>query len=136
MLKNLPFYSDKKNKIKKKIKKFANARVFSELPFFPKKPKELTNYHLSKELPFFPRKSKRTKKLTKHQILKNILPFYDSVCILRKQHAFRNYAETSVVQVVDRISLTDSLFLAKSSIIDFFFKIYYKKKEVLNTFYQ
>ena len=136
MLKNLPFYSDKKNKIKNKIKKFANARIFSELPFFPKKPKELTNYHLSKELPFFPRKSKRTKKLTKHQILKNILPFYDSVCILRKQHAFRNYAETSVVQVVDRISLTDSLFLAKSSIIDFFFKIYYKKKEVLNTFYQ
>ena len=120
MLKNLPFYSDKKNKIKKKIKKFANARVFSELPFFPKKPKELTNYHLSKELPFFPRKSKRTKSLTKHQILKNILPFYDSVCILRKQHAFRNYVETSELEVVDRISLIDSLLLAKSSIIDFF----------------
>ena len=120
MLKSLPFYSDKKDKIKKKIKKFANARILSELPFFPKKPKELTNYHLSKELPFFPRKSKRTKRLTKYQILKNILPFYDSVCILRKQHAFRNYAETSEVQVVDRISLTDSLFLAKSSIIDFF----------------
>ena len=35
MLKNLPFYSDKKNKIKKKIKKFANDRILSELSFFP-----------------------------------------------------------------------------------------------------
>ena len=118
MLKNLPFYSDKINKIKKKIKKFTNARFLSELPFFPKKSKKLTNYQLSKRL--FPRKSKRPKRLTKHQILKNILPFYDSVCILRKQHAFRNYAETSELEVVDRISLIDSLLLAKSSIIDFF----------------
>ena len=117
MLKNLPFYSDKINKIKKKIKKFTNARFLSELPFFPKK---LTNYQLSKKLPFFPRKSKRPKRLTKHQILKNILPFYDSVGISRKQHAFRNYAETYDVEVVDRISLSDSLFLAKSSIIDLF----------------
>ena len=60
MLKDLLFYSDKINKIKKKIKKFTNARILSELPFFPKKPKELTNYQLSKELPFFSRKSKLT----------------------------------------------------------------------------
>ena len=38
----------------------------------------------------------------------------------RIQHAFRNYAETYDVEVVDRISLSDSLFLAKSSIIDLF----------------
>ena len=61
---------------------FTNARFLSELPFFPKKSKKLTNYQLSKGL--FPRKSKRPKRLTKHQILKNILPFYDSVGILRK----------------------------------------------------
>ena len=66
MVKNLSFYSDKINKIKKKIKKFTNARILSELPFFPKKPKELTNYQLSKELPFFSRKSKRPKRLTEH----------------------------------------------------------------------
>ena len=36
MLKNLPFYSDKINKIKKKIKKVTNARILSELPFFLK----------------------------------------------------------------------------------------------------
>ena len=68
---------------------FTNARFLSELPFFPKKSKKLTNYQLSKKLPFFPRKSKRPKRLTKHQILKNILlPFYDNVGISRKQHAF------------------------------------------------
>ena len=81
MLENLPFYSDKINKIKKNIKKFTDAKILSELPFFPKTPKELTNYQLSKELPFFPKRSKRAKRLTKHQILKNILPFYDSVGI-------------------------------------------------------
>ena len=90
MLKDLPFYSDKINKIKKKIKKLTNARNLSELPFFPKKPKELTNYQPSKELPFFSRKSKRPKTLTKHQILKDVLPFYDTVGTSRKQHAFRN----------------------------------------------
>ena len=36
-LKNLPFYSDKKNKIRKKTKTFSNAKFLSELPFFPKK---------------------------------------------------------------------------------------------------
>ena len=120
MVKNLSFYSDKINKIKKKIKKFTNARILSELPFFPKTAKNLANYQLSKELPFFPKRSKRPKRLTKYQALKNILPFYDSVSISRIQHAFRNYAETYDVEVVDRISLSDSLFLAKSSIIDLF----------------
>ena len=43
MLNNLPFYSDK---INKKIKKFTNARILSELPFFPKNAKKLTNYQL------------------------------------------------------------------------------------------
>ena len=67
-------------------------------------------------------------------MLRNILPFYDSVGISRKQHALRGYAETYEVEVVDKISLADSLFLAKSSIM-IYFQIYYKKKEVLNTFY-
>ena len=78
----------------------------------------MCDFHLSKELPFFPKRSKRPKRLTKHQILKNILPFHDSVGISKIQHAFRNYAETYDVE--DKISLSDSLFLAKSSIIDLF----------------
>ena len=120
LLKNLSFYSSEIKKSKKKKKNFINNRFLSKLPFFSKKVKNLTNYQLSKELPFFPKRSKRPKRLTKHQILKNILPFYDSVGISRKQHVFRNYAETYDVEVVDRISLSDSLFLAKSSIIDLF----------------
>ena len=110
-LKNLPFYSEEIRECKKKNK------ILSELPFFAKK---ISNFQLSKELPFFPKRSKRPKRLTKYQALKNILPFYDSVSISRIQHAFRNYAETYDVEVVDRISLSDSLFLGKSSIIDLF----------------
>ena len=64
-----------------------------------------------------------------------MLPYYETVGISRKQHAFRNYAETSEVEVIDKISLSDSLFLAKSSIIELFSDLL-RKKNVLNTFYQ
>ena len=96
-LQNLPFYSEETKDLKKKNK------ILSELPFFSKK---LSNIQLSKELPLFPKRSKRPKRLTKYQALKNILTFYDSVSISRIQHAFRNYAETYDVEVVDRISLS------------------------------
>ena len=129
MLKKIPFYGNKIKKIKKKkIKRFTNARFLSELPFFPKKSKRLINYQSSEELSFFPRKSKRPKRVTKYQILKNILPFYDSVGISRKQRAFRNYAETYKVEVVRRISLSDSLFSAKISIIDLFLDLLKEKR--------
>ena len=117
-LKILPFYSEEIKESKKKNK------ILSELPFFSE---SLSNFQLSKELPFFPKRFKRPKRLTKYQALKNILPFYDSVSMSRIQHAFRNYAETYDVEVVDRISLSDSLFLAKSSIIDLF-KVLLKEK--------
>ena len=85
----------------------------------------MSNYQLSKALPFFP---KRPKKLTKHQILKNILPLYDTVGITKIQRAFRNYAETYNVEVVDRISLSDSFLLAKARIIDLFLDLLDKKR--------
>ena len=88
-----------------------------------------------KSFSFFSKRSKRSKRLTKHQILKNILPFYDSVGISRKQHGFRNYAETYDVEAVNIISLSDSLYLAKVVLL-IYLKIFEKKKEVLNTFYQ
>ena len=81
LLKDLPFYSQKINNIKEKKKSFINNRFLAELSFFPKKVKNLTNYQLSRELPFFLKRSKRSKSLTKHQILKNILPLYDSAWI-------------------------------------------------------
>ena len=80
---------------------------------------------MPKELPF---SSKRPKKLTKHQILKNILPLYDTVGISKRQYAFKGYAETYNVEVADRKSLSDSLFLAKSSIIDLFKDLLQEKR--------
>ena len=71
--------------LKKKNENFTNVNLLSELPFFYKKPKALSNKELSEALPFLPKRpkrSKRPKRLTKHQILQNILPFYDSVGIL------------------------------------------------------
>ena len=107
----------KKSKVFKKKKKFSNIRLLSELPSFPKKSKKLTNKQLSEALPFPP---KKPKKLKKYQILKNILPFYNTVGISRRQRAYKRYIETYNVEVVDRISLSDSLFLAKNSIVDLF----------------
>ena len=120
-LKNLPFQS---NKIKDSKK---NNNILSELPFFSIK---LSNIQLSKELPFFPKRSERPRRLTKHQILKNILPYYETVGITRKQHAFRNYTETYEVEIVDKISLSDSLFLAKSSIIELLSDLLRKKRGI------
>ena len=90
LLKNLPFYSSEVKKSKKKKKNVSNIRFLSELPFFSKKVKNLTNYQLSKELPFFPKRSKRPKRLTKHQILRNILPLYDSAGISKRERLCRN----------------------------------------------
>ena len=75
--------------------------------FFSKKRKKLSNYQFSKELPFFPKRPRKTKT---HQILKNVLPFYDRVGTWKRQRAFRGYAKTYDVEIVDRKSLSDSLF--------------------------
>ena len=122
LLKNLPFYSEEIKKPEKKDKKISNIELISELPFFSKKHKELTNRELSEALPFFPEKTKRkwSKRLTKCQVLQNILPFYESAGIFRREYAHRGAAETYNVEVVDSKSLGDSLFLAKSSINDLF----------------
>ena len=120
LLKNIPFYSEETKSFKKKNKKISNIKFLSELPFFYKTSKKLANKQLSEALPFPPKKSKRPKGLTKHQILQNILPLYDSVGISKRERAHRGYAETYDVEVIDKISLSDSLFLAKSSINDLF----------------
>ena len=95
-----------------------------------KKPK-IHNKELSQALPFHP---KKTKKLKKRQILRNILPFFEDIAITRRERAFRGSAETYNIEVVDNISLADSLYLAKRSIIDFL-KDNYQKKEALSTAY-
>ena len=110
----------KKSKVLKNSKKFRNIKFLPELPFFDKKAKELTNTQPSKKLPFHPSEKKRPKRLTKHQILENILPFFDRVEISRREHAHKYYVETYDVEIIDNKSLDNSLFLAKSSINDLF----------------
>ena len=58
----------------------------------------------------------------------NILPFYNRVGISRSQYVHKGYAEVFNVEVVDRISSGDPLFLAKSSIIDLFSDLLQEKK--------
>ena len=113
LLKNHPFYSSEIESNKKKNKKISNIELLSELPFFHKKPKELTNKELSEALPFPPKRKKRTKRLTKYQVLRNILPFFDTVRTEKRKAACRIYAETYNVEVTDNRSLNESLFLAK-----------------------
>ena len=126
ILKNLPFYSEEIKSAKKKRKIF--VILLSELPFFSKESKKLTNKHLSEAQPFPLTRSKRPKRLTKHQILQNILPFYDSVGISTREHAHKYHAETYDVEVVDNTSLSDLLFLAKRSINDLFKDLLRSKK--------
>ena len=114
LLKTQPFYSSEIKNDKKKKKKTENI---SRLPTYSK---NLTNKQLSDLLPFPPNRKKRSKRLTKYQILSNILPFFDTADISRKRYAFRNHAGTYEVEVIDTRSLDDSLFLSKRSIKDFF----------------
>ena len=74
---------------------------------------------MSDGLSFPPKRKKRSKRLTKYQILSNVLPFFDDVGILRRECTLRGYAETYNVEVMDIKCLDDSLFLAKRSINDF-----------------
>ena len=61
-------------------------------------------------------------------MLRNILPFYDSVGVSRSKYAHKHYAENCNVEVTDKISLSDSLFLAKSSINDLFKDLLQEKR--------
>ena len=111
--------------LKKQRKKLLIPNFYLNYHFFQNLQKKLCNYQLSKELPFFP---KRPKKLNKLQILKNILPLYDRVGISKRQRAFRGCAKTFNVEVVDRKNLSDSLFLARSSIVDLFSDLLQEKR--------
>ena len=84
-LENLPFYSEEIEKPEKN-KEISNIGFLSELPFFCKERKQLANEELPEALPFFPEKPKRKRKpkrLTKYQILQNVLPFFDEVGIFK-----------------------------------------------------
>ena len=118
LLKQLPFYE---KTIKPRIKKFTNAKLLSELPFFEKpikaKIKQLTTKKLLQEQPFYKQsiKKPRIKKLKNYELLRE-LPFYDDINISRKERAFRGYAKTYKVEIINNKSLSDLLYVSKYSI--------------------
>ena len=65
------------------------------------------------------RRIKKCQNLTRRQILKDILPFFEDIGITKRELAFRGSAETYNVEVIDSVGLIDSLNLAKRSITDF-----------------
>ena len=59
------------------------------------------------------------KKLSNHQLLRELI-FYDGINILRKERAFKKYAETYEVENINNKSLIDSLSTSKNSIKNLF----------------
>ena len=81
----------------------------------------LSNINYFKELPFFNASIEKTK--IKH--LKNVdilaeLPFYDQLNIIKTDQAFKGYARSYKVEIVDKKHLIAQLEASKSSIKDLF----------------
>ena len=56
------------------------------------------------------------------------LPFYDDINISRKERAFRGYAETYKVEIINNKNLSDSLFVSKNSIKNLFDELLREKR--------
>ena len=119
--------------IKPRVKEFTNAKLLSELPFFEKpikaKIKQLSIKKLLSEQPFYkqPIKKPHIKKLSNHELLRE-LPFYDDINISRKERAFRGYAETYKVEIINNRNLSDLLSVIKNSIKNLFDELLREKR--------
>ena len=137
-LKKLSFYV---KTIKSRIKEFTNAKLLSELPFFEKPIKaEIKQLSTKKQLskqPYYkqPIKKPRVKKLCNLELLRE-LTFYGDINISRKERAFKRYAKTYKVEIINDKSLSDSLPVSKNSIANLFDELLREKwgfKYVLST---
>ena len=85
------------------------------------------NINLLKQLPFYGKTIKpHVKKLSNLELLRE-LPFYDEINISRKERAFKKYAETYQVEIINNKSLSDSLSVNKISIKNLFDKLLREK---------
>ena len=57
------------------------------------------------------------------------LPFYDDISISRKERAFKRYAETYKVEIINNKSLSDSLSMSKNSIKYVFDELLREKRD-------
>ena len=71
--------------------------------------------------------SRKIKKLTIFELLRE-LPFYNDINISRKERAFKGYAETYKVEIIDNKSLRNSLSVSKNSIKNLFDEILREKR--------
>ena len=122
-LKQLPFYG---KTIKPRIKEFINPKLLSELPFF-EKPIKAKIKQLSIKNYKQPIKNPHAKKLRNFKLLRH-LPFYDDINISRNKRAFKRYAETYKIEIIDNKSLSDSLSVSKNSIKNLFDELLREKK--------
>ena len=79
------------------------------------------------EQPFYkqPIKKPHIQKLSNYELLRE-LPLYDDINIPRNERAFRGYAETYKVEIINR-NLSDSLFISKNSIKILFYELLREK---------
>ena len=123
----LPFHPKKSKKLTKMGQNYKNTDLLKFLLFYTSeiqksikkeviKKRKISNKELSQALLFHP---KKTKKVTKRQILENIFPLFEDIGIIKRERAFRGSAETYNIEVIDDKSLRDSLYIAKRSITDF-----------------
>ena len=56
------------------------------------------------------------------------LPFYDDINISRKERAFRGYAETYKVEIINNKSLSDLLYVSKNNIKSLFDELLREKR--------
>ena len=112
-----------------------NIKLLKQKPI-KAKIKQLTTQKLLQEQPFYkqPIKNPRIKKLRNFESLRK-LPFYDDINISRKERAFKRYAETYKVEIINNKNLSDSLSVSKNSIKNLFDELLREKrsfKYVLN----
>ena len=74
-----------------------------------------------------PIKNPHVKKLRNFKSLRH-LPFYDDINILRNERAFKRYAKTYKIEIIDNKSLSDSLSVSKNSIKNLFDELLREKK--------
>ena len=76
---------------------------------------------LLSEQPFYKQTIKNPciKKLSNQELLRE-LSFYDDINILRRERAFKGYAETHQVEIINNKNLSDSLPVSKNSIKNLF----------------
>ena len=130
LLKKLPFYV---KTIKPGVKEFTIAKLLSDLPSFEKpikaKNKQLTTKKLLQEQPFYKPSIKKPciKKLSNYELLRE-LTFHDDINISRKEKAFRGYAETYKVEIINNKNLSNSLSVSKNSITNLFDELLREKR--------